>query len=210
MLRPRVFARSGLPSTGALAYGARLASILGWSRVGTMTQHPSSRRRSIAWFTHRAWWALLIVVHLPALASVGRSILAHAGPREVLTWLALWATISVFTLKLLDVRFLRFRTWRGTALSFLLACAVAHHEVAVSDAGKAVIETTPAALVTSLVVGRLWQARRRWRDLWRWTFAGRTGRLVLARLHGIALAEAHRRPQWAVVALPCVPRAPPR
>lgn len=151
---------------------------------------------------------MLIVVHLPALASVGRSVVAHAGPREVLTWFALWATISVFTLKLLDVRFLRFRTWRGTALSFLLACAVAHHEVAVSDAGKAVIETTPAALVTGLVVGQLWQARRRWRDLWRWTFAGRTGRLVLARLDGAALA--HRQPRWAVVALPCVPRAPPR
>ncbi len=175
-----------------------------------MTQHPSSRPRSIGWIAHRVWWALLIVVHLPALASVGRSVVAHAGPREVLTWFALWATISVFTLKLLDVRFLRFRTWRGPALSFLLACAVAHHEVVLSDAGKAVIETAPAALVTSLVVGRLWQARRRWRDLWRWTFAGRTGRLVLARLHGVALGEAHRRPQRAVVALPCVPRAPPR
>ncbi len=152
----------------------------------------------------------MIVVHLPALASVGRSILAHAGPREVLASFALCATISVFTLKLFDVRFLAFRTRRGAALSFLLACAVAHPGVVVSDAGKAVIETTPAVLVTGLVVGRLWQARRWWRNLRRWTFAGWTSRLVSACLNGLALAEVQQRPQWAVVALPCVPRAPPR
>ncbi|MCH7849294.1 MAG: hypothetical protein IIB53_13125, partial [Planctomycetes bacterium] len=72
----------------------------------------------------RAWWMLLILIHVPILVSVGRSMLAQPEESKWLAFSALCLTILLFVLKLLDAPFLRFRTRRGAALAFLLVCAV--------------------------------------------------------------------------------------
>ena len=72
----------------------------------------------------RAWWTLLVLVHVPALLSVGRSLLAEPRSANLLMALALGLTVAFFFLKLLDVPFLRFRSRRGCAGAFLLACCV--------------------------------------------------------------------------------------
>ncbi|MEE8155384.1 MAG: hypothetical protein V3T53_10575 [Phycisphaerales bacterium] len=42
-----------------------------------MSHQPTSRTHRLAPAARRAWWMLLILIHVPVLVSVGRSMLAH-------------------------------------------------------------------------------------------------------------------------------------
>ncbi|MCH8315772.1 MAG: hypothetical protein IIA64_07350 [Planctomycetes bacterium] len=178
-----------------------------------MSHQPTSRTHRLAPTARRAWWMLLILIHVPVLVSVGRSMLAHPEEGKWLPFVALCLTVLVFVLKLLDAPFLRFRTRRGAALAFLLVCAVVHHEVAASEVGRELLKQTPVILVAGIVVhgfrrslGR-WQPR--WREVWR----------HLIGVFGCAVVVA---PPWTVIRLAelrvtprtvdsrvCIPRAPP-
>ena len=178
-----------------------------------MSHQPNSRTHRLASAARRAWWMLLILIHVPVLVSIGRSMLAHPEEGKWLPFVALCLTVLVFVLKLLDAPFLRFRTRRGAALAFLLVCAVVHHEVAASEVGRELLKQTPVILVAGIVVhgfrrslGR-WQPR--WREVWR----------HLIGVFGCAVVVA---PPWTVIRLAelrvtprtldsrvCIPRAPP-
>ncbi len=175
-----------------------------------MEKQASSRVDQIGVIARRIPWALLILVHLPVLASVGRSVVAEPGTANLPTWFALCLTVFVFVLKLLDVRILRFRTRRGAVLVFLLACALVHHEVALSRAGQAVINTAPAALVTGLLIEGLHRARRHLPRVCSRMGATLARALVAARLYGMAAADALRVLQASLLSQPCLPRGPPR
>ncbi|MEE9293964.1 MAG: hypothetical protein V3W34_03225, partial [Phycisphaerae bacterium] len=108
-----------------------------------MSHQPTSRTYRLAPAARRAWWMLLILIHVPVLGSVARSMLAHPEGGKWLAFVALCLTVLVFVLKLLDAPFLRFRTRRGAALAFLLICAVVHHEVAASEVGRELLKQTP-------------------------------------------------------------------
>ncbi len=167
-------------------------------------------RRFPVWtIIRRAWWALLILVHIPALISSARALATGHGAAQTLTSAALALTVLVFFLKLLDVPWLRFRRRRGAVLAFLLACAMAHHEVAISDAGSAIIEQTPAALVTAALMDCLRRARRHLPDLERRLAAVMADPLVGARLCGTVLAWVAGPPPSPRVCTLGVPRGPP-
>jgi len=178
-----------------------------------MSPQRFNRLHRIKPVARRAWWMLLILIHVPVLVSVGRSMLAHPEEGKWLAFATLCLTVLVFVLKLLDAPFLRFRTRRGAALAFLLVCAVVHHEVAASEVGRELLKQTPVILAAGIVVHgfrrslRRWQPR--WREIWR----------HLISIFGCAVVVA---PPWTVIRLAelrvtprpldsrvCIPRAPP-
>ncbi len=173
----------------------------------------SSRTHRLAPAARRAWWMLLILIHVPVLGSVGRSIFAHPEEGKWLPFVALCLTVLLFVLKLLDVRFLRFRTRRGATLAFLLVCAVVHHEVAASEVGREVLKQTPAILAAGIIVHgfrrslRRWQPR--WREVWRHLIGVFGCAVVVVRPWAvIRLAELRVTPR-TLDSRVCIPRAPP-
>ncbi len=173
----------------------------------------SSRIHRLAPAARRAWWMLLILIHVPVLVSVGRSMLAHPEEGKWLAFVALCLTVLVFVLKLLDAPFLRFRTRRGAALAFLLVCAVVHHEVAASEVGREVLKQTPVILAAGIVVHgfrrslRRWQPR--WREVWRHLIGVFGCAVVVVRPWAvIRLAELRVTPR-TLDSRVCIPRAPP-
>ncbi len=178
-----------------------------------MSYQPASRTHRLAPTARRAWWMLLILIHVPTLVSVGRSMLAHPEEGKWLPFVALCLTVLVFVLKLLDAPFLRFRTRRGAALAFLLICAVVHHEVAASEVGRELLKQTPVILVAGIVVhgfrrslGR-WQPR--WREVWRHLIGVFGCAVVVVRPWAVVrLAELSVTPRTFDSRV-CIPRAPP-
>ncbi len=173
-----------------------------------MIRQPPSRGSRIGAIARSLWWGGLILVHVPVLLSIGRSVLDRPATAEVLTWSVLCLTEFLFVLKLLDVRFLRFRTRRGAVISFLLVCAIAHHEVAVSEVAQGIVEQTPAVLLTGALVEGLRRAHLRLRGAWRLMAAAGRRDLLSARVHE-AVAQTLRVPQPAFVWHLGAPRAPP-
>ena len=166
-----------------------------------------ARSRPILSVAARAWWALLVLVHLPALASAGRSVIAEPAGSNLLMGLALLLTVSVFILKLLNVRFLRFR--RHEALVFVLACAVAHHEVAVDDGAGAIIYQTPIALATGVIIEGLFRARRVLRVARRRLACPLARCLLAARACRADATDALCCAQRVLLSRLAAPRAPP-
>jgi len=132
----------------------------------------STHADSIAGIARRACWGLLILVHLPPLVRVVLGLLEAPDGGRLLALAGLVLSVALFALKLVDVPWLRFGGGRGTALAFLLACSVVHHDVALSDAGRAIARDTPALVAVLLTV----EAARRvalfgpqaWRALASW------------------------------------------
>lgn len=178
-----------------------------------MSHQPPSRTHRLAPAARRAWWMLLILIHVPVLVSVGRSMLAHPEGGKWLGFVALCLTVLVFVLKLLDAPFLRFRTQRGAALAFLLVCAVVHHEVAASEVGREVLKQTPAILAAGIIVEGLRRSRRqwqpRWREVWRHLIGVFGCVVVVVRPWALVrLAELLVTPR-TLDSRVCIPRAPP-
>ena len=173
----------------------------------------SSRIHRLAPAARRAWWMLLILIHVPVLGSVGRSMLAHPEGGKWLAFIALCLTVLVFVLKLLDAPFLRFRTRRGAALAFLLVCAIVHHEVAASEVGREALKQTPVILAAGIVVEGLRRSRHRWqprlREVWCHLIAVFGCALVVVRPWAvIRLAELRVTPR-TLDSRVRIPRAPP-
>ncbi len=173
-----------------------------------MVRQPSRRGSRIGAIARSLWWGGLILVHVPVLLSIGRSVLDRPATAEVLTWSVLCLTVFLFVLKLLDVRFLRFRTRRTAVVAFVLGCALVHHGVVASDAGQAVIGQTPAILATGLLIEGLRRARRRLLGRWRGMAAALRG-IPHSSLRFERVAEALRVPLPVLVSHLCAPRAPP-
>ena len=169
-------------------------------------RHVQIRRDAIWRGVCRLCWLLLILVHAPALVSLGREALANSSAPEVATWLVLCLTVFLFALKLAGVRILRFRTRRGGMAALLLAAAVAHHEVA-APAADEVLRQIPAVLLTGLVAEGLRRAHRQRRDLW--SAIAQTARWTALRFWGVALTEAAAAPHAIRVGWAPFPRAPP-
>ncbi len=174
-----------------------------------MSHQPTSRTHRLAPAARRAWWMLLILIHVPVLVSVGRSMLAHPEGGKWLGFVALCLTVLVFVLKLLDAPFLRFRTQRGAALAFLLVCAVVHHEVAASEVGQEVLKQTPAILAAGIIVEGFRRSRRRWREVWRhFIVVFGCAAVVVRPWTVVRLAELPVTPR-TLDSRVCIPRAPP-
>ena len=178
-----------------------------------MSHQPTSRTHRLAPAARRAWWMLLILIHVPVLGSVGRSMLAHPEEGKWLPFVALCLTVLLFVLKLLDAPFLRLRTRRGAALAFLLVCAVVHHEVAASEVGRELLKQTPVILAAGIVVAGFRRSQRRsqprWREVWRHLIGVFGCAVVMVRPWAvIRLAELRVTPR-PLDSRVCIPRAPP-
>ena len=122
------------------------------------------------WFilnARRLWWALLIAIHIPILANVGRTLFLGEEPGNWLAFIALLLTVWLFFLKFIDVRFLRFQTRRNGSLVFIVVCLFVHHEVTASEVTREVFQQAPMILALSAVAVGARAARRQLRDLWR-------------------------------------------
>ncbi len=173
-----------------------------------MVRQPTSRGLCIGAIARSIWWGGLILVHVPVLLSIGRSVLDRSATAEVLAWWVLCLTVFLFVLKLLDVRFLRFRTRRTAVVAFILGCALVHNGVVTSDAGQAVIKQTPALLATGLLIEGLRRAHLKLRGGWRLMAAAGGRDLLSARVHKVVV-QTLRVPQPAFVWHLGAPRAPP-
>ena len=144
--------------------------------------------------TRQVWWLLLILIHIPVLASVGRTLLEHPEAGKWVAFVALCLTVLVFILKLLDVPFLRFRTRRGAALAFLLVCALVHREMATTQAAQEVLKVVPMAMVVGMAVEGLRQSMSRirrgirlpLREAWRRLIGAFGSKLSSARSYAVA------------------------
>ncbi len=183
-----------------------------------MFRERTSRTRQLAPAARRAWWALLILIHIPVLGSVGRSLLAHPERDNWLAMAALCLTVVVFVLKLLDAPFLRFRTRRGAAIVFLLICALVHRELATTQAAREVLKLAPMALAAGVAVVGLCRStsrlrrgvRLRLREAWHHLLGAWGNTLLVARSFARArLADLHLLTPQILVARACIPRAPP-
>lgn len=183
-----------------------------------MSHQPTSRTHRLAPAARRAWWALLILIHIPVLGSVGRSLLAHPERGNWLALAALCLTVLVFVLKLLDVPFLRFRTRPGAAIVFLLICALVHRELATTQAAQEVLKLAPMVLVVGVAIEGLRRStsrlrhgiRLRLREAWHRLLGARGNTLLVARSFATArLADLHIFTPQILVARACIPRAPP-
>ena len=156
----------------------------------------------------RAWWLLLILVHLPALSGVGRSALnpTSDGPGLVMG-LAIILSVLFFLLKLLDVRFLRIGSRRCEVVAFILAFALVHHHFAASAVGSAAMQQAPAALATALAAAALSQGRRALRSIRSLAITLRQ-RLVPNPLWCTTI-QRERSPQSLTAIQLCAARAPP-
>lgn len=116
----------------------------------------------------RLWWASLIVIHLPILAAVVRSVTESGLSADRLGSLAaLAATVALFAAKLSNARFLRLRSSRQTIIATCLATAIMHHEV--FSAPRQDWVTAPAIVVLAIgaVAGSGSRLRRRARQITR-------------------------------------------
>ncbi len=152
----------------------------------------------------------MALVHLPALGRVGYGALhAPADREQILALTGLALTVGFFALKLIDVRFLRLGGHRGTGLAFILACAVIHHDAAITEAGRAAIGRVPAALATVLIIEALRRSDHLWRRVRR-GFASAVGSSSAAPVFGTPVFAARALPpQWFIECCPFEPRPPP-
>ena len=156
----------------------------------------------------RVCWLMLIVVHLPALFSVGRQFVDMPGAARGGSLLALLATIAIFALKACDVSWLRLRGGRAsTLILFLVLCAVAHPQVmaTVFRHAPAVTGSIVVTQIAALRIPTLW--RRSWRD-WASRITPRRS-LILANCVRFVRIPPLRDLSLAVTTLSRVPRAPP-
>ena len=115
-----------------------------------------------------AFWLLMLVSHMPGLVrSVSQLWDSHPGSSLVAAF-GFAAACTLFALKILDVRWLRFNTDRKAVFSLALAVALAHANLMrfASDAG----EEFPTPLVVSnlLLASNLISSRRLLRQSLDW------------------------------------------
>lgn len=158
----------------------------------------------------RAWWAMLVLIHLPALGRVGYNVVhAPASSSQLIGMGGLALTVGFFVLKLIDVRFLRLGGPKGTVPAFILACAVVHHDTASTEVGRAAIGQVPAVLVTVLVVEALCRSDTLWRRVQRWFTMAVEPSHATPGGNMSALATRLGPPQRVVSTCLCSPRPPP-
>jgi len=155
----------------------------------------------------RLWWALLIALHVPAVVSVFEGLVAEPTVGRSVAAVAVAITVAIFVLKLIDVPFLRLGGHRRSALVFVLACSIAHHEVIAKDAAGEVTDVVPAVLVTGgfalvfrgLRTNLLRELERAWQALF--DLAGRATTLELALVGSRDDAAIHAPPALVPCAL---------
>ena len=182
-----------------------------------MSAQRRTRLLRLAPAARRVWWALLILIHIPVIGSVARSLLTHPDGGSWFAFAALTLTVLLFVGKLLDAPFLRFRTTRSAALAFLLVCALVHHEAAASEAGREVLKVASVALVAAVAVEGFRRSTRRLRQqLLRQIrkayrrLAGALGLPVAIIRSWTAVRQAQLRLAAQILdARVCIPRAPP-
>ena len=104
----------------------------------------------------RALWAGVAALHALPWVAATRSLLEQPSVAAFAAWLGLALTITLFVLKILDVRWLRLGSRRLTALVFLMSCALVHHEAAVEvdeAAAVAVVVTMGVAIAITVLPG---------------------------------------------------------
>ena len=174
-----------------------------------MERSSSTMSRRIGLNAHRLWWALLIAIHIPILANVGRTLFLGKESGSWLAFIALLVTVLLFALKFIDVRFLRFRTRRNGALVFIVACLFVHNEVTASEVTREVLQQSPMVLVFGVIAVGARAARRQLRDLWRDLHTTFARQLVIAHPHGAVVAEPPLTVRWFINSRLAIPRAPP-
>ena len=111
-------------------------------------------------------WFSLLAVHIPAVVAIARSLAQGESSISIWSLLGLAATIAFFTLKCLDVPFLRFKG-HGTKIAFLLACAIVHRGVVTGPLVVQVIDDAPliAAVAGAASLFTSSRLRRRFRNI---------------------------------------------
>ncbi|MCP3903906.1 MAG: hypothetical protein GY715_09755 [Planctomycetes bacterium] len=116
--------------------------------------------RSVCACIPRAWWAILVIVHVPIVITVWTSILTDgADLSRVGSGILLILCMAFFVLKFQDVWFLRLRTRQQSLVAVCLLIAVFHH----GAAGPGIDQTIaiPATVVVAtLTIGGLVRHRR--------------------------------------------------
>lgn len=163
----------------------------------------------IGFNTYRLWWALLIVIHIPILANVGRTLVLGSESGIWLAFFALILTVLFFVLKLIDVRFLRIRSHRNGVMVFIVACLFMHHEVMASEVTHEVLQQAPMIMVIGAVVAGARITRKQFRNLLHDLNSAFAQQLVFTHLQGTVVTESPPIARWFNISRLAIPRAPP-
>lgn len=174
-----------------------------------MERSSSTMSRGIGLNAHQLWWGLLIAIHIPILANVGRTLFLGNERGSWLAFIALSLTVALFVLKFIDVRFLRIRSRQNGVIVFIVACLFMHHEVAASEVTREVLQQAPMVLAIAAIAVGVRTARRQLRDLWRDLNTTFARQLIATHPHGAVVAEPHTVVRWFITSRLAIPRAPP-
>jgi len=110
----------------------------------------------------RLWWASLIVIHLPILATVVRGAMDSGLTADRLgSLIALAVTVALFAAKLADAPMLRLRSRRQSIVAMCLATAIMHHEAFAAPRQEWVAAPIAIALTATVIAGASGRVRRR-------------------------------------------------
>lgn len=124
-----------------------------WTNIGNVTLcHAARRRRSVV--VQQAFWALMLLGHLPAWIALSNICLASADQAHLLRWGLLTLSQVFFVLKYADVPWLRLPNERRTLIAFTVIIALLHAGP-VERAWSSTPETGLIALPATCIGGML-------------------------------------------------------
>lgn len=115
-----------------------------------MSLDRNSAIRIIRHLGPRAFWLLLILIHIPAFIGATNSLLATPDFFHIASLIALVITVGCFVLKLFGYRFIKQGNVRTRALIFLVIVSLVHPEAAISSVEK--LLDSPAPVVAAVLV----------------------------------------------------------
>lgn len=159
----------------------------------------------------RTFWLLMMGLHAPAIIGVFQALLSGGdvtvSPARLL---GIASSFAFFTLKLADVRWLRFRSGWRSWIAVVLVLALIHAEGLGIAAHGTIVPQIMAVLSGSLL---LEPTQRRLDKLFHQSLrprAGRPGRAGAADVFVGRVADVvYRLPQWLDAHVAAPPRAPP-
>lgn len=157
----------------------------------------------------RLFWAMLILIHIPALIGASRSLVDSPDLFHIASMIALIMTVGFFVLKLAGVKFLPHGNTRSRAIIFLLIAALVHIEATATAADNLIAGPVPAVFVVLIAANGVRRLRRHFRTLKRKLASLHASHISVAYLSGNAALVEVFKPLPTLAGHFRIPRAPP-
>lgn len=180
------------------------------SQGGIVNARPASLARgALLW---RGFWLFMLLAHARAIAAAWLTLSTDGPGTDPLRPIALTLAGLFFVLKLIDIRWLRFRTDRRSVAALTLIVALLHVQaIGLAEDGARV----PQVLGMATALLFLEPVPRRWEQVYERLFArvyAPSARPAARRPFGLCdtlTTTIDQSPQWLIAHIVTPPRAPP-